>query len=64
MKVLITGAAGAIGRVLRDGLAGRYDLLRLTDIAPQTEAGAGEECFTLDIGDLDATIAVVVSHVE
>ncbi len=55
MKVLITGAAGAIGRVLRDGLAGRYDLLRLADIASQPMAGAGEECVTLDIGDLDAT---------
>ena len=32
-KVLITGAAGGIGRTLRAGLRGRYALLRLSDIA-------------------------------
>ena len=58
MKLLITGAAGTIGRVLRRGLAGRYDLLRLADIAPQAPAAADEECITLDIGDLTATVAV------
>ncbi len=57
MKLLITGAAGGIGRVLREGLAGRYDLLRLADIAPQAPAAAGEECLTLDIGNLDATFS-------
>ncbi len=57
MNLLITGAAGTIGRVLRRGLAGRYDLLRLADIAPQAPAAAGEECVTLDIGDLAATVA-------
>lgn len=57
MKVLITGAAGTIGRVLRRGLSGRYDLLRLADIAPQADAGPGEDCIALDIGDLAATVA-------
>jgi uronate dehydrogenase len=32
MRVLITGAAGDVGSVLRTGLAGRYDVLRLADI--------------------------------
>jgi uronate dehydrogenase len=57
MKLLITGAAGAIGRVLRRGLAGHYDLLRLADIAPQAPAAAGEECLAFDVGDLAATVA-------
>lgn len=56
MKLLVTGAAGAIGRVLRQGLGGRYDLLRLADIAPQASAGVGEECVTFDGSDLAATI--------
>ena len=54
MRVLITGAAGKIGNVLRTGLAGRYELLRLTDITPLMPAGPGEECFTADIGDPSA----------
>ncbi len=54
MRVLITGAAGGIGRVLRQGLAGRYDLLRLGDIQPQAPAGAGEECIPLDLGAPEA----------
>lgn len=57
MKLLITGAAGAIGRVLRQGLAGRYDLVRLADIAPQAPAGPGEECVTFDGNDLEATVS-------
>jgi uronate dehydrogenase len=51
LRVLITGAAGNIGRVLRAHLKGRYALLRLTDIAPQAPAQAGEEVQTVDIGD-------------
>jgi uronate dehydrogenase len=54
MKLLITGAAGKIGRVLRQGLRGRYDWLRLTDIAPLGPAGPGEECVAADLGDLAA----------
>jgi uronate dehydrogenase len=37
-RVLITGAAGHIGRALRKGLRGRYALLRLADIAAQAPA--------------------------
>ena len=42
-RVLITGAAGDVGSVLRAGLANRYELLRLSDIADLGEASAGEE---------------------
>lgn len=50
-RVLITGAAGHIGRVLRQGLTGQYELLRLADIAAQRPADAGEEIVTADITD-------------
>jgi uronate dehydrogenase len=42
-RVLITGAAGGIGRHLRRLLAGAYPTLRLSDRAPVTELGRGEE---------------------
>lgn len=42
-KILLTGAAGMIGRVVRQGLAGRYQLLRLNDIQPLGAAAPGEE---------------------
>lgn len=51
-RILITGAAGAIGSNLRRGLCGRYPLLRLSDVAPLGEAGAGEEIVMADMGDL------------
>jgi uronate dehydrogenase len=60
-RILITGAAGRIGRTLREGLAGRYRLLRLLDIAPLGEAAAGEEVVRADIGDLAAMEATLDS---
>jgi uronate dehydrogenase len=52
-KVLITGAAGHIGRALRAGMRGHYTL-RLADIAPQAPAVEGEEVVAADIRDLAA----------
>lgn len=54
LRVLITGAAGNIGRSLRRQLRDRYRLLRLVDIAPQEPAVAGEEVATADIRDIAA----------
>jgi uronate dehydrogenase len=54
LRVLITGAAGNIGRTLRRHLRGRYGLLRLTDIAAQEPAGPGEEVAGVDIRDIAA----------
>jgi uronate dehydrogenase len=54
-RVLVTGAAGTIGRALRTGLRGRYPLLRLVDVAPQAPAEAGEEVLALDLNDRGAT---------
>src|SRR5712692_8976129 len=58
-RVLITGAAGRIGRTLRDGLGKRYGLLRLLDLAPLGAAAAGEEVVRADIGDLAAMEAAL-----
>lgn len=57
-RILITGAAGQIGRVLRAGLRGQYQL-RLADIAPQAAAGEGEEIVTADITQLADLVPVM-----
>jgi len=56
-RVLITGAAGHIGKVLRKGLKGRYALIRLSDVAAMDAAGPGEEIVQADIQDFAATRA-------
>lgn len=48
-RVLITGAAGAIGSTLRAGLRGRYPLLRLSDLRDMAPAGPGEELSPADL---------------
>ena len=50
--ILITGAAGKIGSTLREGLRGRYAVLRLSDLAPLDPARAGEEIVRADLADL------------
>jgi len=54
-RVLITGAAGTIGRSLRRGLRGHYPTLRLVDVARQQPAEPGEEVIALDLNDRRAT---------
>jgi uronate dehydrogenase len=56
-RVLITGAAGALGTVLRQKLAGAYPILRLSDAAEMEPARKGEEvvrCELSDAGQVDA----------
>jgi uronate dehydrogenase len=53
-RILITGAAGAIGSVLRAAFRGQYQLLRLSDIAPLGTAGAGEELVQANLEDMKA----------
>lgn len=53
-RILITGAAGQIGVALRQGLAGSYALLRLSDVAPLGNAGPGEELVQCDLTDMAA----------
>ena len=52
--ILITGAAGAIGRVLRQQLRGVYTHMRLADRVAQDPAGPGEEVLDLDVRDPQA----------
>lgn len=56
-RVLVTGAAGAIGRVLREGLAGRYPVLRLSDRVSLGPVRAGEEHAPAELEDLDQVLA-------
>jgi uronate dehydrogenase len=58
-RILITGAAGKIGRLLRAGLRGHYPILRLLDVAPQEPAEPGEEVVTVDLNDRLATEAAM-----
>lgn len=53
-RILITGAAGAIGSTLRAGLHGHYPLLRLSDLTAMESAGAGEELHMADLRDYQA----------
>jgi len=42
-RLLLTGAAGGLGRQLRPRLRARASLLRVSDVAPMDPAGPGEE---------------------
>lgn len=58
-SVLITGAAGAIGNTLRDGLRGHYPLLRLSDLREITGLHQDEEFVQADLGDYAAVRAAM-----
>jgi uronate dehydrogenase len=49
--VLVTGAAGRIGTVLREAWHGRFPLLRLVDVCDLGVAAPGEDLVQLDITD-------------
>ena len=50
-RVLITGAAGAIGTALRNGLRADWRHLRLTDNRPIADPTPNEECIVADVAD-------------
>ena len=52
--VLVTGAAGLLGTVLRGGLPERGWALRSLDVVPVGDAGPGEEHLVADVTDLAA----------
>lgn len=58
-RLLITGAAGNLGRVLREGLAPLATTLRLTDRADMGEAAPHEEIMPAELGDFDAIMEIV-----
>jgi uronate dehydrogenase len=55
-RILVTGAAGRIGTMLRTRLARTGRLLRLLDVAPVT-SGVAEEAVTGSVSDLDGMTA-------
>jgi len=57
-RILLTGAAGNLGKVLRSSLAGTYDFIRLSDVVDMAPPGQGEEVVLCDLGDPDAVVAL------
>ena len=57
-RLLITGAAGALGRELRSRLRGAFPILRLSDVVPLEPAGSGEEVVPCDLRDAAAVEAL------
>ena len=53
-RILVTGAAGYLGRLVRASLRGRVPNLRLCDIAPMEPPLAGEEVMLCDLADREA----------
>jgi uronate dehydrogenase len=48
-RVLLTGAGGRLGSILRQGLRGRFDVLRLLDVASLGTGQPGEELVAADV---------------
>lgn len=58
-RILLTGAGGHLGQVLRDHLAGAYELLRVSDRTDLEDLGPGEEFVQCDLADPQAVLALV-----
>jgi uronate dehydrogenase len=58
-RILITGAAGGLGQLLRRDLKGWAQVMRVSDIADLGDAAADEEVVQCDLADLDAVMALV-----
>ena len=58
-RLLLTGAAGGLGRELRKRLPSHCESLRLSDLAPLGEAGPGEEVCQADLADAGAVLALL-----
>ena len=58
-RILLTGAAGGLGRVLRERLKPWCKALRLSDIADLGAAQPGEELVQCDLADTHAVDALL-----
>ena len=58
-RLLLTGAAGGLGRELRTRLKRYCTSLRLSDIAELGSAGEGEECVQLDLSDAGGVLQLM-----
>src|SRR3954466_1891751 len=61
--VLVTGAAGRIGTVLRGGLPERGWAVRSMDVVPMIDSRPGEEQVVADVTDLAAVLDAVAGAV-
>lgn len=60
-RLLLTGAAGALGRVLRPALKPHATILRVSDRAPLGDAVPGEETIACDLADAAAVRALLTN---
>ncbi len=58
-RILLTGAAGNLGKVVRIKLAGWSDIMRISDLNEITDATATEEVQCCDLGDREAVMKLV-----
>jgi uronate dehydrogenase len=58
-RLLLTGAAGGLGCVLRPRLKALCEVLRVSDIAPMPAAGPGEEVAVVALQDKAAVLALL-----
>lgn len=58
-RILLTGAAGGLGKVLRERIKPWAEVVRLSDIADMGEAQAGEELVRCDLSDKAAVLALL-----
>jgi len=58
-RLLLTGAAGGLGRVLRERAKPWARIVRVSDREPLAPAGPGEEVVQCDLGDRAATAALM-----
>ncbi|MEX3936243.1 NAD-dependent epimerase/dehydratase family protein [Paraburkholderia phymatum] len=58
-RLLLTGAAGNLGRQLRGALADWADIVHVTDIVPPGDAAAHEETSVVDLADREAVMHMV-----
>lgn len=58
-RLLLTGAAGQLGQVLRPRLKAYCDMLRVSDMSTPSPAQAGEEVVTAALQDAQAVLALL-----
>jgi uronate dehydrogenase len=58
-RLLLTGAAGGLGRELRRRLPARCEVLRVSDVAELGAAAPAEELMPADLADADAVLALL-----
>ena len=57
-RILLTGAAGGLGRVLRPFLGSLCETLRVSDLRTPVDQQPHEDCVACDVGDREAVLAL------